>query len=214
MGKINKIKKGEVSMKSCLLSAINIVVKYVIFIIYIVLFMFVLIKFNELTVWIIDKIIEPLFNETANSSLIVLGMYIGSIIIVSFVFNLFYFKIIHKLYKNFYNLSPFLTLLTGLYTAFISMLNFPKLFMENHNEEFKKNSPMAMETWNNYFFVGFLFLVIAALTLNFLKSRQDIKDKEAKKDLIYREIQIEKPNYKYIEKESYIEGNCNDDIKR
>ena len=36
-----------------------------------------------------------------------------------------------------------------------------------------------MEPWNNHFVV-FLFLVIATFTLNFLKSRQDIKEKEAK----------------------------------
>ena len=70
-----------------------------------------------------------------------------------------------------------LTLLTGLYTTFISMFNFPKLFLENHNK-FKKNLPIAMEPWNNHFFVIFLFLVIATFTLNFLKSRQDIKEKK------------------------------------
>ena len=63
-------------------------------------------------------------------------------------------------------------------------------------------------------FRSFLFLVIATFTLNFLKSRQDIKEKEAKKYLIYREIQIEKPKYKYIEKTSYKEGNYNEKIRR
>ncbi|MDU7142465.1 MAG: hypothetical protein E6319_05920 [Anaerococcus vaginalis] len=121
-----------------------------------------------------------------------MAIYIGSIIIVSFIFDLLYFIMVHKIYDNFYNLSPFLTLLTGLYTTFISMFNFPKLFLENHNKEFKKNLPIAMEPWNNHFFVIFLFLVIATFTLNFLKSRQDIKEKEAKKYLIYREIQIER----------------------
>ena len=200
-------------MKSYL-QEFHILIKYILFIFYVISFVFISYNFTKLFILFINKIIKPIFIENVETSLAVLAIYIGSIIIVSFIFDLLYFIMVHKIYDNFYNLSPFLTLLTGLYTTFISMFNFPKLFLENHNKEFKKNLPIAMEPWNNHFFVIFLFLVIATFTLNFLKSRQDIKEKEAKKYLIYREIQIEKPKYKYIEKTSYKEGNYNEKIRR
>ena len=78
------------------------------------------------------------------------------------------------------------------------MFNFPKLFLENHNKEFKKNLPIAMEPWNNHFFVIFISSY-SNIYIKFLEVSTRYKEK-SKKYLIYREIQIEKPKYKYIEK--------------
>ena len=113
-------------MKSYL-QEFHILIKYILFIFYVISFVFISYNFNKLFILFINKIIKPIFIENVETSLAVLAIYIGSIIIVSFIFDLLYFIMVHKIYDNF-TIYRLLTLLTGLYTTFISMFNFPKLF--------------------------------------------------------------------------------------
>lgn len=174
--------------------------------IYLIFLSFLVIKFIKKVISILEKCIEPHFVETAESTLIISIIFIILGIILCVVFNLFYFSLIHKyIYKNIYDTSPFLTLITGIYTTSIAMLNIFVFNLNVHNEKLKKEIPDVLDKWNNFFFITFLFLVICSITLNYLKSKNDIKEKKLKeqnKHIIYS--RVESFEFKKNEKSYYI----------
>ncbi|MCG2178593.1 hypothetical protein K4T03_03640 [Staphylococcus epidermidis] len=80
--------------------------------------------------------------------------------------------------EEIYNTSPILNFLTGLYTAFITMLNLSIPFLKTNNEDLQQEIPKIISKWNSDLFAGFIFLVLTAITLTYLKSKQDIADKK------------------------------------
>lgn len=161
--------------------------------IYLIFLSFLVVKFIKKVISILEKCIEPHFAETAQSTLIISIIFIILGIILCVFFNLFYFSLIHKyIYKNIYDTSPFLTLITGIYTTSIAMLNIFVFNLNVHNEKLKKDIPAVLDKWNNFFFITFLFLVICSITLNYLKSKNDIKEKKLKeqnKHIIYSRVE-------------------------
>lgn len=111
--------------------------------------------------------------------MIVLCIYIIISIVLCVALNYVYFKLVYKYFcEEIYNTSPFLNFVTGLYTAFISMLNLSIPFLKTNNEDLQHGITKIISEWNSNLFAGFIFLVLTAITLTYLKAKQDIADKK------------------------------------
>lgn len=164
-----------------------------IFGLYVLILTLLLIYFTDFIIDFIPNYIEPNFEENAKNTLIASILYIVISIFICVIFNICYFILARKfVYKNIYDTSSFLTFITGIYTTMLAMLNILVSYLNNHNGTLKQQLPNELEKYNNYFFIIFLFLVVTSITLNFLKSQRDIKEKrlrEKNKNIIYSSIE-------------------------
>lgn len=157
------------------------------------LLLFITYLLVKLYVYLIDNFIEPNFIETVSTVMFIVILYIAIGAIINSLISIIFIRIMQKFIHDVYDGVSLFNLLTGLYTGIITMTNFARVYLENHDEKLKIDLIVFMDSFNSYAFIGFLVFVIMGLSLNYAKTKHESKEKNKKEELnyyIYKSIKI------------------------
>ena len=124
------------------------------------LLLFITYLLVKLYVYLIDNFIEPNFSETVSTVMFIVILYIAIGAIINSLISIIFIRIMQKFIHDVYDGVSLFNLLTGLYTGIITMTNFARVYLENHDEKLKIDLIGFMDSFNSYAFIGFLVFVI------------------------------------------------------
>ena len=139
------------------------------------LLLFITYLLVKLYVYLIDNFIEPNFSETVSTVMFIVILYIAIGAIINSLISIIFIRIMQKFIHDVYDGVSLFNLLTGLYTGIITMTNFARVYLENHDEKLKIDLIGFMDSFNSYAFIGFLVFVM-------LKQNMSLKKRIKKKN--------------------------------